>query len=96
MKNVAVVGCTVTLSPGEGNKQITTEASLKVKADGKADIAEQKTRQLEKIEHLERKLERSNTTQAEAIEATKLLWHEHAQKYLWNNRNKRQKNKYPW
>lgn len=35
MKNVAVVGCTVTLSPGEGNKQITTQASLKVKADGK-------------------------------------------------------------
>lgn len=35
MKNVAVVGCTVTLSPGEGNKQITTQASLKVKPDGK-------------------------------------------------------------
>ena len=35
MKNVAVVGCTVTLSPGKGNKQITTQASLKVKADGK-------------------------------------------------------------
>lgn len=35
MKNVAVVGCTVTLSPGEGIKQITTQASLKVKADGK-------------------------------------------------------------
>lgn len=35
MKNVAVVGCTVTLSPGEGDKQITTQASLKVKADGK-------------------------------------------------------------
>ena len=35
MKNVAVVGCTVTLSPGEGNKSITTQASLKVKADGK-------------------------------------------------------------
>ena len=35
MKNVAVVGCTVTLSPGEGNKQITTQASLKVKANGK-------------------------------------------------------------
>lgn len=35
MKNVAVVGCTVTLSPGDGVKQITTEASLKVKADGK-------------------------------------------------------------
>ena len=35
MKNVAVVGCTVTLSPGDGVKQITTEASLKVEADGK-------------------------------------------------------------
>ena len=35
MKNVAVVGCTVTLSPGDGIKQITTQASLKVKADGK-------------------------------------------------------------
>ena len=35
MKNVAVVGCTVTLSPGDGVKQITTEASRKVKADGK-------------------------------------------------------------
>ena len=35
MKNVAVVGCTVTLSPGEGNKQKTTQASLKEKADGK-------------------------------------------------------------
>lgn len=35
MKNVAVIGCTVTLSPGEGNKEITTQASLKVKADGK-------------------------------------------------------------
>ena len=35
MENIAVVGCTVTLSPGEGNKQITTQASLKVKADGK-------------------------------------------------------------
>lgn len=35
MENVAVVGCTVTLSPGEGVAQITTQASLKVKADGK-------------------------------------------------------------
>ena len=35
MKNVAVVGCTVTFSPGEGVAQITTQASLKVKADGK-------------------------------------------------------------
>ena len=35
MENIAVVGCTVTLSPGEGMKQISTQASLKVKADGK-------------------------------------------------------------
>ena len=35
MKNVAVVGCTVTLNPGTGVAQITTQASLKVKADGK-------------------------------------------------------------
>jgi len=35
MKYVAVVGCTVTLSPGEGVAQITTQASLKVKPDGK-------------------------------------------------------------
>lgn len=35
MKNVAVVGCTVTLSPGQGSKSITTQASAKVKADGK-------------------------------------------------------------
>ena len=35
MKNVAVVGCTVTLSPGTGVAQITTQASLKVRADGK-------------------------------------------------------------
>lgn len=35
MENVAVVGCTVTLSPGTGVAQITTQASLKVKADGK-------------------------------------------------------------
>ena len=35
MKNVAVVGCTVTLSPGKGIAQISTQASLKVKADGK-------------------------------------------------------------
>ena len=35
MKNVSVVGCTVTLSPGNGVAQISTQASLKVKADGK-------------------------------------------------------------
>lgn len=35
-------------------------------------------------------------TKEEAIKATKLLWYEYAQKYLWNNRDKRNKNKYPW
>lgn len=35
MENVAVVGCTVTLSPGTGVAQIITQASLKVKTDGK-------------------------------------------------------------
>lgn len=34
MENVAVVGCTVTLSPGTGVAQITTQASLKVKVNG--------------------------------------------------------------
>jgi hypothetical protein len=41
----------------------------RLKADGKTDIAEQKAQQLKKIEHLEKKIERSNTTQAEAMEA---------------------------
>ena len=35
-------------------------------------------------------------TKEEAVEAVKLLWHEVAEKYLWNNRDKRKKNKYPW
>ena len=35
-------------------------------------------------------------TKQEAIEATKLLWHEEAEKYLWKHREKRQRNKYPW
>lgn len=35
-------------------------------------------------------------TKEEAIEAAKLLWHDVAEKYLWNNRDKRKKNKYPW
>lgn len=38
-------------------------------ADGKEKIAREKEAQLEKIEHLERKIERSNTTSAEAMEA---------------------------
>ena len=32
----------------------------------------------------------------EAVEATKLLWHDVAQKYLWNHRDQRKRNKYPW
>lgn len=35
-------------------------------------------------------------TREEAVEATKLLWHDLAQKYLWENRTKRKRNKYPW
>ena len=35
-------------------------------------------------------------TREEAINATKLLWHDLAQKYLWENRTKRKRNKYPW
>lgn len=35
-------------------------------------------------------------TQEEAIHACQLLWHEEAEKFLWNNRDKRKHNKYPW
>ena len=35
-------------------------------------------------------------TREEAVEAAKLLWHDVAQKYLWNHRDKRKRNKYPW
>jgi hypothetical protein len=35
-------------------------------------------------------------TKEEAINAIKLLWHDLAQKYLWENRTKRKRNKYPW
>lgn len=35
-------------------------------------------------------------TKEEAVEAAKLLWHDIAQKYLWNHRDKRKRNKYPW
>ena len=35
-------------------------------------------------------------TKEEAVEAAKLLWHDVAQKYLWNHRDKRKRNKYPW
>ena len=36
------------------------------------------------------------STRDEAIEACKLLWHEFAEKYLWNHREQRKRNKYPW
>ena len=36
------------------------------------------------------------TTRAEAINAAKLLWHEYAEKILWELRSKRKRNKYPW
>ena len=35
-------------------------------------------------------------TREEAVKATKLLWHEVAEKYLWDHRDKRKRNKYPW
>lgn len=35
-------------------------------------------------------------TKEEAVEAAKLFWHDIAQKYLWNHRDKRKRNKYPW
>lgn len=35
-------------------------------------------------------------TKEEAIEAAKRLWHEVAEEYLWHNRNKRKRNKYPF
>jgi len=36
------------------------------------------------------------TTKEAAIRACQLHWHEEAKKFLWNNRDKRKKNKYPW
>lgn len=35
-------------------------------------------------------------TKEEAIEGAKRLWHDEAEKYLWENRQKRKCNKYPW
>ena len=35
-------------------------------------------------------------TREEAIEAAKLLWHDYAEKVLWELRSKRKRNKYPW
>ena len=35
-------------------------------------------------------------TREEAINEVKIFWHEEAEKYLWNNRDKRKINKYPW
>ena len=36
------------------------------------------------------------TTREEAVEAAKKLWHDEAEKYLWENRKRRKRNKYPW
>lgn len=36
------------------------------------------------------------TTKEEAIEAAKRLWHDVAEKYLWENRANKKRNKYPW
>ncbi len=35
-------------------------------------------------------------TKEEAVNAVKLLWHEEAEKYLWEHRTERKRNKYPW
>ena len=35
-------------------------------------------------------------TKEEAIHATKMLWHEIAEKYLWAHRSERKRNKYPY
>ena len=35
-------------------------------------------------------------TKEEAIIEAKKLWHEVAEKYLWNHRAERKRNKYPW
>ena len=35
-------------------------------------------------------------TKQEAIEVVKKMWHEEAIKYLWDHRNERRKNKYPY
>lgn len=36
------------------------------------------------------------TTREEAVEAAKKCWHDEAEKYLWENRKRRKRNKYPW
>ena len=35
-------------------------------------------------------------TKDEAVNALKMLWHEEAEKYLWEHKLKRKRNKYPW
>ena len=35
-------------------------------------------------------------TREEAIREVKMFWHEEAEKYLWRNRDKRKRNKYPY
>ena len=39
---------------------------------------------------------REYKTREEAIAAAKQLWHNVAEKYLWEHRNQRKQNKYPW
>ena len=36
------------------------------------------------------------STREKAVEAAKRLWHEVAEKYLWDHRAERRKNKYPY
>lgn len=35
-------------------------------------------------------------TREEAVEAAKMFWHDVAEKYLWDNKDRRKHNKYPW
>lgn len=35
-------------------------------------------------------------TRDEAVAVAKLLWHEVAEKYLWDHHSERKRNKYPW
>lgn len=39
---------------------------------------------------------REYKTRDEAIVEAKSLWHDVAEKYLWNHREQRKRNKYPW
>ena len=39
---------------------------------------------------------RGYKTREEAVKAAKQLWHKDAEKYLWEHRTERKRNKYPW